>query len=98
MLTGVLTGVLPAECRQERVDIPANTPLIQCALSIRSSQHSTFNLRTPESIFQSILQSTLQSIIPSILQPTLQNNAIDNKTGNTSVNISSQGEGRVIKL
>ena len=26
VLTGVLTGVLPAECRQERVEIPANTP------------------------------------------------------------------------
>ena len=23
---GVLTGVLPAECRRERVDIPANSP------------------------------------------------------------------------
>ena len=60
----VLTGVLPAECRQERVDTPAITPWSQCCCQ-HSRQCFPVNtpFNTPESIFQSKLQSTLQSII-----------------------------------
>ena len=81
--------VLPAECGQERVDIPANIPWNQCYC-----QHSRqyFPVNTPESIFQSIplVHNSVNTPVhipvytPANTQVKLY---VVNKPGNTRVNI-----------
>ena len=71
LYNGVLTGVLPAECRQERVEILANTPWSQCMSSLYAKlssqhaiQHSGVNIPVNTTVNTPVHNSVNTSVFP----------------------------------